>query len=408
MRPPYPSPLERKFVNAAPTPRAARLAVLTLFFVNGTVLSSWVPHIPLVKERLGLSDGVLGLALLGVAVGAITAMPLAGMFIARRGSQRVMRVATVAFCLSLPLPVLAPSLPLLVLALVMFGAGNGAMDVAMNAQAVGVEKAHGGAIMSSFHAFFSVGGLAGSSLGGLLLWAGVSPAVHVLLVTSVFGLVGLMALRWLWVDRAEDAEAGGPAFVRPTGPLLALGVLAFFVLVGEGSVADWSAVYLRDTLGTGAGVAALGYAAFSLMMALGRFTGDRMVARFGPVPLMRSSAALAAAGLGAGLIIGHPVAAVVGFGCVGLGMSNLIPILFSAAGRTPGVNAGTAIAAVSSAGYFGFLAGPPLIGLLAEATSLPLALGLVVLFTALVAVFAHAADRATEARAPDAVQEPLV
>ena len=395
-------------MSTVPTPRAARLAVLTLFFVNGTVLSSWVPHIPLIKERLGLSEGVLGLALLGTAVGAITAMPLAGVFIARLGSQRVMRVATVAFCLSLPLPVLVPTLPFLVIALVIFGAGNGAMDVAMNAQAVGVEKAHGGAIMSSFHAFFSVGGLAGSSLGGLLLWAGVSPAIHVLLVTFVFGLVGLVALRWLWVDRAEDAEAGGPTFVRPTGPLLALGVLAFFVLVGEGAVADWSAVYLRDTLGTGAGLAALGYAAFSLMMALGRFTGDRMVARFGPVPLMRSSAALAAAGLGAGLLIGRPVVAILGFGCVGLGMSNLIPILFSAAGRTPGVNAGTAIAAVSSAGYFGFLAGPPLIGLLAELTSLPAALGLVVLFTALVAVFAHAAGHATKARAPDAVQEPLV
>ena len=262
--------------------------------------------------------------------------------------------------------------------------------------------------MSSFHALFSVGGLVGSSLGGLLIFMDVSSALHVLFVTFVFGLIGLVALRWLWIDRAEDAEAGGPTFVRPTGPLLALGVLAFFVLVGEGSVADWSAVYLTNALGTGAGLGALGYAAFSLMMAVGRFTGDWLVARFGPVPLMRSSAILAAVGLGAGLLIGRPVAAIIGFGCVGLGLSNLIPILFSAAGRTPGVNAGTAIAAVSSAGYFGFLAGPPLIGLLAEATSLPLALGLVVLFTALVAVFAHAAGRATEARVPDTVQEPLV
>ena len=294
------------------------------------------------------------------------------------------------------------------LALVLFGAGNGAMDVAMNAQAVGVEKAHGGAIMSSFHALFSVGGLVGSSLGGLLIFMGVSPALHVLFITFVFGLTGLAALRWLWIDRAEDAEAGGPTFVRPTGPLLALGVLAFFVLVGEGAVADWSAVYLTNALGTGAGLGAVGFAAFSLMMAVGRFTGDRLVARFGPVPLMRLSATLAAVGLGAGLLIGQPVAAIIGFGCVGLGLSNLIPILFSAAGRTPGVNAGTAIAAVSSAGYFGFLAGPPLIGILAEATSLPLALGLVVLFTALVAVFAHAAGRATEARVPDTVQEPLV
>ena len=398
-------------MNADVTPRAARRAVLTLFFVNGTVLSSWFPYIPLVQERLGLSEGVLGLALLGTAVGAITAMPLAGIFIARLGSQHVMRVATVVFCLSLPLPVLAPSLPLLVLALMIFGAGNGAMDVAMNAQAVGVEEAHGGAIMSSFHALFSVGGLVGSSLGGLLIFVGVSPALHVLFITFVFGLVGLVALRWLWIDKinkAEDAEAGGPTFVRPTGPLLALGLLAFFVLVGEGAVADWSAVYLTNALGTGAGLGALGFAAFSLMMAVGRFTGDRMVARFGPVPLMRSSAALAAVGLGVGLLIGRPVAAIIGFGCVGLGLSNLIPILFSAAGRTPGVNAGTAIAAVSSAGYFGFLAGPPLIGLLAEATSLPLALGLVVLFTALVAVFAHAAGRATGARVPDTVQEPLV
>ena len=365
--------------------------MLSMFFINGTVLASWVANIPLVKERLDLSEATLGFTLLAMAAGAILAMPLTGYLIPRYGSRTMTRLTGILFCLVLPLPVLAPTLPLLVLALFFFGAFQGGTDVAMNAQAVAVENALDKPIMSSFHGWFSLGGLTGASLGGLLFSVGVSPAVQAFSVTLMLGGATLVMVRWLF--EAGDEQAGSHTFALPTGPLLGLGLLAFFVLVGEGSMADWSAVYLRDVLGTSAGLAATGYAAFSLTMAVARFLGDGWVKRFGAVRLVRFSATVAAFGLGVALLIGHPVAALLGFGCVGLGLANLIPILFGAAGRTPGINPGTGIAAVSSAGYFGFLAGPPLIGLAAEVVTLTGALYVVVAFIAVTAVFAHVVRR---------------
>lgn len=377
-----------------PALRKARLAILTVFFVNGATLASWVAHIPLVKERLSLSEGVLGFTLLSMAVGALVSMPLTGALIPRVGSRLITRVTTIGFCLALVLPITAPSLPVLVASLFVFGAFQGSMDVAMNAQAVAVENAYARAIMSAFHGFFSLGGLIGAGLGGVVLSLGVTPAYHALGATVVLGAVGLGALGYL-VNAGDEQDAH--SFALPTGPLLLLGLLAFFVLVGEGAMADWSGVYLRDVLGTSVGLAAGGYAAFSLTMTIGRFVGDRLVERFRPVELVRSSALLAAAGLGAGLLIGTPASALVGFACVGLGLSNLIPIFFGAAGRIPGVNPGTGIAAVSTAGYFGFLAGPPLIGLAAEVVTLTGALFSVVVAVGLVALLANVVNRAKPA-----------
>lgn len=192
-----------------------------------------------------------------------------------------------------------------------------------------------------------------------------------------------------FLDKQHEAVQAGATFVLPKGPLLALGLLAFLVLIAEGAMADWSAVYLRNALQTGPGLAAAGYAAFSLMMAIGRLTGDKLISQVGPVAVTRVTALIASVGLGLGLILHHPIAAIIGFGCVGLGLSNLIPVLFSAAGNTPGVPASAGIAAVATAGYFGFLAGPPFIGLLAELFNLPIALGAVALAVAIVALFAH-------------------
>jgi len=193
------------------------------------------------------------------------------------------------------------------------------------------------------------------------------------------------ALRWLVPSDAADASAS-PVFARPSGVLFGLGVLAFFGLLAEGAMADWSAVYLRDTLETTPAVAAAGFAAFSLAMAAGRFRGDRLVSLLGPGRLLGASGAVAACGLGGALLVGAPAAAVVGCGLVGLGISNVIPVLFSAAGHVRGIQAGTALAAVATIGYLGLLAGPPLIGLTAHVTSLPVALGLVGAFCAAIGV----------------------
>lgn len=363
---------------AADAPRAARLAVTGFFFVAGAGLGSWFPRIPEIQRKLDLSDGTLGLALLGTAVGALLAMPTTGWWIARWGSRPVTTVAALALCLALPLPPLAPSLPLLILALAAVGAANGVLDVAMNAQAVAVEKRYRRPIMTTFHGVFSLGGLAGAAVAGLIAGWDVSPAPHLLGVALVAGVVVAMAAPRL-LPAGIDAGAGGPAFARPTRSLIGLGIVAFCVLLGEGAVADWSAVYLENSLDASSRFAAAGYGAFSLAMAAGRLTGDRLTAKLGPVAIVRYGGAVTALGLGTALAAGQTWAGLFGFACVGAGLASAFPVLLSAAGRARDVTPGAAIAAVATVGYTGFLAGPPLIGFAAELVGLRAALGIVVL-----------------------------
>jgi len=379
----------------------ARLAVAAVFFANGLGFASWSPHIPGMQERLGLGEAALGFALLGVAVGSLVAMPLAGALTARAGSRPVTRVAYVGSCLVLPLPALAPSPVLFALALAVVGALMGALDVAMNAQGVAVERRVGHPILSSFHGTLSVGAGLGALLGGGAVALAVPPALHLAVVGAVLLLAVLpLSARLL---RAEPAVGGAPVRRAPVTPaLLSLGAIAFAVLLAEGSMIDWSAIYLRDVAGPEgerAGIGALGYAAFSIMMAAGRFAGDRVVARVGPPALLRGAALLGGAGLGLGLLAGTPAAAIAGFAVLGLGLSTVVPVVFSAAGRAlpagadrPGPDgAGPAISAVSTIGYLGFLAGPPLIGLVAEAVGLPIALGGVAVLVATIPLLARAA-----------------
>jgi len=352
--------------------------VLGVFFVNGFVMGTWLVRIPAIQQGLGLGEGLLGLALLGSAAGALVAMPAVGALISRFGSRRVVGATALALCFAVALPAVAPNLLSLTLAIAVLGACNGGLDVSMNSQAVAVEKGYGRPIMSSFHAAWSFGGLAAAGVGGLLASLEVGPLPH-------FGAVGVLALaaflfayRNLMPPGADAAEDGAPAFARPTGALLGLGLVSFCVLLGEGAVGDWSAVYLNTTLGTGPGFAALGYGAFSLAMAFGRLFGDRLTQRLGPAPLVRSCGALAAVGLGAALAVGNPLFALVGFACAGAGFSVVFPLALSAAGGTEGVAAGPALAAVATAAYTGFLVGPPTIGFVAELTGLDAALYLVV------------------------------
>jgi MFS family permease len=367
-----------------------RLAVLGVFFVNGVVIGTWVVRIPAIKENLGLGEGLLGVALLGAAVGALVAMPIVGALVSRLGSRRVVGTAALLLSVSLLMPALAPNLPALVLALAMLGAANGGLDVAMNAQAVAVERGYGRPIMSSFHAAWSFGGLAGAALGGLSASQGIGPLPHFSAVAVLSAIAFVVAYGSLLPSRADASEEGAPAFARPTRALLGLGIISFCVLLGEGAMGDWSAVYLDDTLNTGPGFAAAGYAAFSLSMAFGRLFGDRLTERLGPATLVRSCGALAAVGLGVALAVGQPLVALAGFACAGAGFSIVFPTALSAAGRTGTVATGPALAAVSTAAYTGFLVGPPFIGFLAELTGLGTALYLVVTLSVAVVVFAGA------------------
>lgn len=370
------------------SPGTARLAVLGVFSLNGFALGSWFVRIPAVQDELSLSEGLLGLALLGVAVGALISMPLAGALSSRFGSRRVVGFTALALALSLIPPALSPNLALLIPSLVLLGAANGSLDVSMNSQAVAVEKGYGRSIMSSFHAAFSFGGLAGASVGGLVAGLGIAPLPHLSTVSLLCIVAAVFAYRGLLPASADAAEDGAPAFARPTRALLGLGVISFCVLLGEGAMSDWSAVYLDNALETGPGFAAAGYAAFSLTMALGRLFGDRLTESLGAATLVRACGALAAIGLGISLAAGQQYVALIGFACAGAGFSIVFPLALSAAGRTREMAAGPALAAVSTAGYTGFLVGPPAIGFIAELLGLGGALYIVVILSAAIVLLA--------------------
>ncbi len=384
---------------------AARIAVTTIFALNGVVFASWALHIPTVKNHLGLDDGVLGASLLAGAVGSTGIMPFIGGLIARWGSRRVMLLAAFGMEATVVALLFSPSLALLLPLLFLSGMSNGALDVSMNAQAVEIEQGFKRPIMSSFHAGFSLGALAGAALGGLLLKLGWSPQQHVIAIASTALIITLVVARWFLPSSAAPHD--GPAFVLPRGPLVALGVLALLDLIAEGAMFDWSAVYMRDWLGTSAEYAAWGLSAFSLLMTGGRIIGDWLQQRLGGPRMVRWSALLSSVGLALALIANSPLAAIIGFGCVGFGLANIIPVLFSTSGNLPNIPAGTGIAAVTTTGYFGFFIGPPLIGFTAKATSLPIALGVVAACIGVVALWGpYVLQHSRHPHAPQPIDSP--
>jgi MFS family permease len=382
----------------------ARLAVTSLFLAHGVLFGTWVARIPAVQDDLDLGEGELGMALLFITIGALLAMPLAGWIVAREGSRATARQAVVVFAALLPGIALAPSLVLLALALLLFGAAAGALDIAMNAHGFEVERRYARPILSSFHAGWSFGGLVGAGFGALAAWAGVEPVPHFAAVAVVVGVAGLVASAALLPGEADRPESP-PRVARPSRRLLLLAVLAFCGLFAEGAAADWSAVYLAGPLDAGAGLAALGFAAFSVAMAGFRLLGDTLTTRWGPVALMRRGALLAGGGLAAALLIGHPAAALFGFACMGAGLAAVVPVAFRAAGSLPGVPASAGIAALTTVGYTAFVVGPPVIGFVAEIAGLPLALGIVVVLLGVLAAFAAESEPARALGPP--VPEPL-
>ncbi len=369
-------------------PRAARTAVTVVFFASGASYGSWVARIPALQDGLDATKSELGLALFGVAAGAVVALPLAGWLSARLGSRRVTRAALVAVAVTLPLPALATSLLGLGLAFAALGGAGAMLDLAMNAHGVAVEERYARPILSSFHASFSFGGLAGAVAGGLAAAAGIEPLAQFTGAAVVIAAIAAWSGRTL-LSRDVDRVETGPVYGRPTAALAALAVLAFAVLFAEGAAADWSGVYLNDTVGTGEGAATAAFIAFSATMTIGRLAGDRLTAAWGSVRLTRASGALAAVGLATALVVQTAPIAVLGFACLGAGLATVVPTVFRAAGaRTSSPGAG--IAAVSTVGYSAFLVGPPFLGFLADATSLPFALWTVVGLCALIAVLAAA------------------
>jgi len=362
--------------------REARVALTFVFLADGAMVGSWASRIPAVKDGLGLTTSQLGVALFAMSLGALVSMPLAGWLDERVGSARIALVALLGGGSSLWLAGVAGSLGALVGALALFGAGFGAVNVAGNAQGIALERAYGRSILSSFHAAFSAGGLIGAAAGGLAAARGVEPPAHFAAVAVTLALVAFGAGRLL--PRA-DVGCETFALVRPPRALLLLGCAAFFTLLAEGAAADWSAVYLRGSLGSTAAFAALGYTAFSLAMVASRLAGDRLDETIGPAALAGGGGVVSAVGLAAALAIGTTPAALVGFAAMGAGLGVMVPVIFRTAGTTPGVTPGIGIAAVSTIGFLGFLAGPPAIGIAADVIGLRAALAVVVVASVLAA-----------------------
>lgn len=367
-----------------------RVAVSTFFAICGFISATWIARIPAAATNLDLDTAQLGSLLLFIAIGSLVAFQFVGHVIELHGSARTAVTTGTGFVIGLSLLALAPHPAVLAIALFLYGIGFGGLDVAMNAQGVVVERRMRRPIMGSLHGFFSLGALVGAALSGLVAEAGIGLVPHFLAFT-VIGL-GLT----LWANRGQVADdpvpeenettPRPPRFALPPRALWPIGVIAFCAALGEGSMADWSALYVHDELGGGEGVAAFTFTAFSATMLIGRFAGDRIVARFGPVRSVRTGSIIASAGMLLGLLPGTVAGAALGFAIMGLGLSVVIPVVYSAAGSTPGIPSGRGVAAVATIGYSGFLIGPPILGYLAQLTSLGSAL-LVIVAALFVVVF---------------------
>ena len=363
--------------------RTPRRAVSLIFMAAGTLFGAWAARIPAVASRLALDEATLGVLLLCLAGGAVLAFPLAGRLVDRLGPLPAARGLIVVFAVALPLLALAPSAGWLAVALLLFGAAFGSLDVAMNTWAAEVERALERPVMASFHALYSVGAGLGAASGAVAAGFGGGVVPHFVLVAAVLGPLALWMAMVPWPT--TRAQSRGPALALPRGRLLAVGVLAFCGSLGEGAAADWGAVFMSRVLDTGEGLAAGAFAVFSVSMVVVRLTGDRLVARFGVVAAMRLSALVAL--VGAIVLVLAPVAgvALAGFAMLGAGYALVMPLAFARGARDPGVSPGAGVAAVATLAYGGMLIGPPVIGAVAGATSLRVAMALLVVL-ALVAL----------------------
>jgi len=354
--------------NAMQIAVRGRWAVAAIFFANGFLTGSWAPQIPVFLTRLDISKFTLGLLILLFGAGAITTMTWCGHLISKHGSRTVLRWFGLCGSLGLLIVALAPNVPLAAIAMFIFGGSIGGMDVAMNANAVVVERRLARATMSSSHGFWSLGGFAGGGFGGFAIQT-YGHLAHAAVVTALAFTVIALAVRHL-IAEDRPLAATHRKFALPANPLIyVVGLMALLTLISEGTVLDWAALYLRQELGADLAIAGLAYAAFSGVMAVTRFFGDGVRNRLGAVPTLRVSALVAAAGMLAAGLSPSPWLAIAAFAVCGLGIANMVPIIFSAAGNQEGMSSGTAMSVVSTMGYSGLLVAPSAIGFIAEHSS---------------------------------------
>ena len=362
--------------------RADRFAVSILFLVNGFFIGSWAPKIPVLMQRLEIGESLMGMLILVFGLGSITIMPICGALTAKNGSAPVLRIVSILTLPTLLILSLAPEFVTTAAAAFLFGGLIGGMDVSMNANAVAVEKRMGKAIMSSCHGFWSLGGLIGAGFGGLLI-ATFGEFGHAVIVT-VAATIAVFAVIPMIAQDQPTAEAKASSPLRlPKSPLPYLvGIMALFSMVPEGAILDWGAHFLQAERGASIELAALGYAAFSGTMAIMRFLGDIIRQRLGAVLTLRICGAFALAGIILGALAPTPGLVIAGFALAGIGISNMVPIAFSAAGNLPGIPSGIGLSIVTVMGYSGILVAPSAIGFIAERTGfVPVLIGVALLLS---------------------------
>lgn len=374
-------------VSAAAVPAGReQMATRALFFVAGFASAAWAALVPFAKLNTRVNDGVLGLLLLCLGGGALVAMPLTGVLTTRFGCRKVMTVSVVLLSVTLPLLAEINHTGLLALTLIVFGMGIGITDCAMNIQAIIVEKAAPRPMMSGFHGFYSIGGIAGAGAMSGFMLAGMgalqaAAAVMVIcLLLLAFSYKGMLDYAW---------PSEGPAFAVPRGAVLLIGIICFATFLAEGSVLDWSAVFLTEYRNVPESMGGLGFACFAVLMSLGRLTGDKIVAVLGRPQVVLWGALLAAGGLLLSVLSDNWLMALTGYGLIGLGCANVVPVMFSAIGRQTSMPQAVAVPAVTTLGYLGILAGPASVGLIAYRFTLPAALLAVVALLLLVALLSR-------------------
>ncbi len=356
-------------VDVSAVRRMHRWAVGAFFFLQGICFASWASRIPTIQQSMGLSDAQLGAVLFAIPTGLMVSLPLSGWLTAKLGSRRVVMLATLLYGLTLVGVGLATTPLLLVAALFVFGFTGNLNNIGINTQAVGVEALYGRSIMASFHGLWSLAGFTGAAIGTGMIALDVAPAGHFLLSCALMTLGVVVGFRWL-LTQDVNTDADRPIFARPDKSLMNLGLLAFCTMICEGAMFDWSGVYFKKVVLAPAAWVGAGYTAFMCTMAAGRFIADWLTVRLGMKRILQGSGALTAAGLLLSVAFPSLVPATLGFLLVGFGVSSGVPLVYSAAGRSKVLSPGVALAAVSTIGFLGFLIGPPLIGLVAGATSL--------------------------------------
>lgn len=367
------------------SPRQARIAVALFFFISGFGFSTWASRIPAIQQKLHLSDAALGSVLLVLPVGLMLTLPVTGFLLQRFSSRMVMMAGAILFNLMLALIGFASSTWQLVIILFFFGSSRNFLNISVNAQSIGVQALYNRSIITTFHGIWSLAGFAGAAAGSLMVTAGIQPSWHFFVTGVLLILMGVIAYPGT-VLQPPSSTGRKASFILPDKPLLKFGLISFASMACEGTMYDWSGIYFQKAVHASKDVITLGYVVYMVAMAAGRFIGDRLIGRFGVTNMLKYSGMMIFGGLGIAALFPFPVTAGLGFMFTGFGVSCVVPLVFSMAGKTKAMGTGSAVAAISTVGYFGFLIVPPLIGYISHAANLQWAFAFISLLGASITV----------------------